>query len=162
MQSKHCFCIPPEKKKKIVQSCTKTSTRLPPPSPHARTQTYTQDSHYSCCVKNKYLLTGGERAATACPHPAGKRLDTSWCSPLLQPPAPLPGQIEHVILCSHLISPSHPVTEDTLLLQWRERKRWCAEAGEVWGGGKSGHTFLHTHPRVHAQSRQADKESHTS
>ncbi|KAI9521627.1 hypothetical protein NQZ68_003781 [Dissostichus eleginoides] len=57
------------------------------------------------------------------------------------PPAPAPflGQIEHVILRSHLISPSHPVTEDSLLLQWRQ-----GEGGGEWES-KSGHTFLHTH-----------------
>lgn len=48
---------------KKCSSCMKTCTF---PSTHL-THRHIQDSHYSCWVKNKYLLTGGERAATACP-----------------------------------------------------------------------------------------------
>ena len=121
----------------------------PPPHTHRHTRRHTQDSHFSCWVKNVYLLTGRERAATMCPirlangsiHHRGARLSSSS-------PAPVPGQIEHDILCSHLISPSHPVTEDSPLLQWRASER---EEGRE---GESGHTFLHTHPRAHARSRQ--------
>lgn len=76
---------------------------------------HTQYSHYSCWLKNKYLLTGRERAATVCPiRLANSSIHHGALLSSPPAPAPLPGQIEHVILCSHLISCSHPVTEDSL------------------------------------------------
>lgn len=65
-------------------------------------------------------------------------------------PAPLPGQIERVILCSHLISPSCPLTETFPLLQWGEK-----------GGDRERHaenTFPHTHK--HNADSETYKGSH--
>ncbi len=69
-------------------------------------------------------------------------------------PTPLPGQIEHVILCSHLISPSHPVTEDSPLLQWRERERERA-GKQIWT-----HVPAHTPTRTRRVQTNRQRKPH--
>lgn len=62
---------------------------------------------------------------------------------LSHPPglSPFPGQIEHVILCSHLISPSHPVTEHSPLLQ---RENVETHTARQWNWQRKSRTHTHT------------------
>lgn len=85
-----------------------------------------------------YLLTGWARATTMCPvHLANTNHQSIMVLSSVPVPAPVPQQIEHVVLCSQ------PVTGNAVLLQWWEREN-RQKGGDKWSSTHT-HTLLHAH-----------------